>query len=424
MASPVRLSLDRLMNRIGALGRIGAFTDPVTGDTGVCRLALTGADRMARDQLVAWMRALGLTVSIDAIGNIVGLRAGRGPAGETAPVMLGSHIDSVATGGRYDGALGVLAGLEVVEALNESNVTTRRPIAVAAFTNEEGSRFAPDMMGSLVFVGGLPLGDALATVGIDGTTVGDDLARIGYAGSADTAPLMPSAFLELHVEQGPVLDHEGVTLGAVTGVQGISWTEFTIDGVANHAGTTPMALRHDAGHAAAAIACEVRRLVTALGPPQVGTVGTIRLHPGLVNVVAGQATLTVDLRNTDNDRLREAETLLHSFVDDLAAQEGVRIASRRLARFDPVAFDETLVSRVEALARDHGHAVRRLSSGAGHDAQMLAPVCPTAMIFVPSRDGISHNPAEHTDPAPIGAGAQVLLDLTLELANTTPETTP
>lgn len=405
----LRINAERLLERLAALARIGAIDGG-----GVCRLALTPEDKAGRDQVVAWMRDAGLAVGIDRIGNIVGTRAGRsgGP-----PVMTGSHIDTVRTGGRYDGNLGVLAGLEVVETLNDAGIETEHPLAVAAFTNEEGARFAPDMMGSLVYVGGLALDDALATTGIDGRSVGDCLGEIGHAGPDAVGSPRVRSYVELHIEQGPVLEDRGITIGAVTGVQGISWTEYTIKGVSNHAGTTPMRLRHDAGYAAAAIAAEVRRIARDLGGQQVGTVGALTLKPNLVNVVANCAILTVDLRNTDEGLLRKAEARLAAFVTGLAAAEGVDIESRSLARFEPVDFDPDLVAKVEALARNHGHSVMRLPSGAGHDAQMLARVCPTAMIFVPSVGGISHNVREYTSDGDITAGANLLLAVLSDLAN-------
>lgn len=400
---------NRLAARLDALAAVGAIDGG-----GVCRLALTAEDRAGRDRVVGWMRELGLAVTIDAIGNVVGLRRGleSGP-----PVMCGSHIDTVRTGGRYDGNLGVLAGLEVIQTLNDANITTRRPLAVAFFTNEEGARFNPDMMGSLVYVGGMPLGEALATVGIDGESVGDCLNKIGYDGAAPCGKPQVHAYVELHVEQGPVLDLEGVTIGAVEGVQGISWTEFTVLGVSNHAGTTPMRLRHDAGYVACAIAHHAREIARSLGGDQVATVGAIKLSPNLVNVIANQAVFTVDLRNTDEALLQEAERRLHAFATGVAQAEGVELSHRSLARFEPVAFDPGVVGLVEATARRLGHSVRRLPSGAGHDAQMLARVCPAGMVFVPSVGGISHNVKEFTALPDLEAGANVLLHTLLALAN-------
>lgn len=397
----------RLHRRIAELAAIGAIPGG-----GVARLALTDADRLGRDQVVAWMHELGLEVSVDRIGNVVGTRAGRE---DLPPVASGSHIDTVRTGGILDGNLGVLAALEVIATLDDAGIRTRRPLAVAFFTNEEGARFAPDMMGSAVCQGALDLESALAAVGIDGRSVGEELARIGYAGEA-TPGLDAYAFVELHIEQGPVLDREGITIGAVTGVQGISWTELTLRGVSNHAGTTPIALRKDAALVAAEITVALRRIALELGPPQVATVGALTLRPNLVNVVPNHALMTLDLRNTDEARLQESERRAFAAVAELAAREGVEVSQRSLARFAPVEFDERVIHRVERFAQALGHSVRRLPSGAGHDAQMFAPRCPTGMIFVPSVDGISHNVRERTDPAHIEAGADVLLQTLLSLA--------
>ncbi len=407
--SNLRIDLDRLMDRIQRLGQVGALEGG-----GVCRLALTGEDKAGRDLVVGWMRELGLEVTVDRIGNVVGLRPGET---EGPPVMTGSHIDTVATGGLYDGNLGVLAGLEVVETLNDAGVTTRHPLAVGFFTNEEGARFAPDMMGSGVHQGALSLDDCLATQGIDGTTVGDDLARIGYAGEAPVGGFRSKAFFELHVEQGPVLEEEGVEIGAVTGVQGISWTEYTIAGTSNHAGTTPMRLRHDAGYVAAAIATTARQIARDMGGDQVATCGVIELEPNLVNVIARGAKVTIDLRNTDEAKLQQAEGMMATKLRELAQAEGVEITARPLARFEPVDFDPAMIDLVAETAAGLGCSVKRMPSGAGHDAQMFAPNCPTAMIFVPSKDGISHNVREYTAPAEIAAGANVLLQVMLSAAS-------
>lgn len=408
MGRHIQIDSARLSLRLNKLAEIGAI--PGGGSS---RLALTDADKAGRDLVVRWMRELGLSVSIDAIGNVIATRTGTeaGP-----PVMTGSHIDTVGTGGRYDGCLGVLAGLEVVKTLNDAGIVTRRPLAVAFFTNEEGCRFQPDMFGSLVYAGGLTVDDALATVTVDGTTVGEELARIGYAGTARVGTPQVQAYVELHIEQGPVLEAGGFRIGAVESVQGISWTEFTLTGQSNHAGTTPMSMRHDAGYVSAEIGVYARRLALEIGGSQVATVGALTLSPNLPNVVAGNAVLTVDLRNTNNDQLCEAERRLFAFVAKIAAAERVTVAQRSLVRFDPVSFAPHLVARVEAIARDHGLAVKRLPSGAGHDAQMLAAVCPACMIFVPSVNGISHNVREYTAPEDLEAGANILLRLMLELA--------
>lgn len=403
---------ERLLASLQELGRIGALEGG-----GVCRLALTDEDKAGRDWVVAQMRTLGMSVSVDGIGNVVGLYGGQE---DVPPVMAGSHIDTVRTGGLYDGNYGVLAGLEVVRTLRDAGIRTRKPLAVAFFTNEEGSRFAPDMMGSLVFEGGLPLESALDTKGIDGTTVRENLERIGYRGLAPTGVMKVDSYVELHIEQGPVLDIEKTTIGAVEGVQGISWTEFRISGVSNHAGTTPMRLRHDAGHVAARVACFARELASELGGDQVATVGSMTVFPNLVNVIPNRVVFTVDLRNTDEEILRSAEQRLWTFADEAAAAEGTQISRRSLARFEPVAFNPELVSLVERTARGMGYSVRRLPSGAGHDAQILARKCPAAMIFIPSVGGLSHNVREHTEPGDLVAGARVLFRVLVQLAEIQP----
>ena len=403
------IDIDRLSQRLADLAAIGA----IEGTEGCARLALTDEDKAGRDLVVTWMKDLGLEISIDGIGNVIAVMPGEG-----APVMCGSHIDTVRTGGRYDGNLGVLAGLEIIETIQAAGITPSRPLAVGFFTDEEGARFAPDMLGSLVYVGGMALEEALDIEGIDGAIVGAELERIGYAGPAPLPGLVPHAFVELHVEQGPVLEIEGVTVGAVESVQGISWTEVVVTGQSNHAGTTPMHLRKDPGFVAAACANFARELALDLGHPQVATIGRIELHPNLVNVVAASATFTVDLRNTDEATLQESERRFHEFLTTAVEAEGCTVETRTLARFEPVIFDPEVVDLVEATATTLGYSVKRMPSGAGHDAQMLARVCPTAMVFTPSVNGISHNPAEYTSPEDLLAGANVMLHTMLKLAET------
>jgi N-carbamoyl-L-amino-acid hydrolase len=407
-SSALRIQSERLCGKLDELGQVGALEGG-----GVCRLALTPADRAGRDLVVRWMRELGLIVTVDRIGNIVGERAGRS-VGD--PVMIGSHIDTVATGGIYDGNLGVLAGLEIIQCLNDAGIETDKPLAVAVFTNEEGARFCPDMMGSGVHQGSLDLETMLAVRGIDGTSVEEDLAAIGYAGDMPCGSKRAAAFLELHIEQGPILEKEGITIGAVEGVQGISWTEYLWRGTSNHAGTTPMHLRNDAGYAATDLAVFVRCLALEQGGDQVATVGSIELRPNLVNVIPNHARMTVDLRNTDDEILTRCERQTLEYAAGLAQREGLELETRTLARFAPVSFDQRLVAMVENHAKELGHSVRRLPSGAGHDAQMFAPNCPTAMIFVPSQGGISHNIREHTSREDLQAGGNVLLRMALELA--------
>lgn len=405
----LRLSSERLMTRLDALGAVGA-----TPEGGVRRLALSDADKDGRNLVTGWMKELGLSVRIDRIGNIFGMRAGQE---NLAPVMTGSHIDTVFNGGNLDGNLGVLAALEVIETLNKAAIETRRPLVVAIFTNEEGARFQPDMMGSLVYAGGYELEKALDTVDEQGVVLGDELRRIGYAGNMPCGEIIPSAFVELHIEQGPILEQEGITLGAVENLQGISWTEVIFSGQANHAGTTPMHLRRDAGYCAGALTSFIHDLAKETGGAQVATVGVIELEPNIINVVPGRARVTVDLRNPDNFFLIEVEQRLQTFLLEIAKTGSVEVQTNSLARFDPVQFDDAIVRLIEENARALGHSCRRMTSGAGHDAQMMSRICPTAMIFTPSINGVSHNPAEATDPEDVMAGANVLLHTLLNLAD-------
>lgn len=406
----IRINRQRLLDRIAALAEIGAIEGG-----GVCRLALTDEDKAGRDLVVAWMHDLGLHVSIDQGGNVIAVRPDCEGRVDTPAVLTGSHIDTVGTGGRYDGTLGVLAGLEVMACLNDAGVETSCPMAVGFFTNEEGVRFQPDMMGSMVHQGHLPLDGMLASSDRDGCTFTAELSRIGYAGDVAVNSVRARAFVELHVEQGPVLEQEAISVGAVEGVQGLSWREYTFHGISNHAGTTPMSLRHDAGYAASELAVFARKLALDMGGDQVATAGTIILSPNLVNVIAKEAIVTVDVRNTDNDLLIQAETRLDAFAHDMADQEGLTLTIKSLARYDPTPFDPAVVDLVVSCAETFGQSVRRMPSGAGHDAQAFAPNCPTGMIFVPSVGGISHNVTEFTADADIEAGANILLQTMLGL---------
>jgi N-carbamoyl-L-amino-acid hydrolase len=411
----LRIDGDRLWQRLEALGEIGAVHGP-NGERGCARLALTDEDRQGRDLVMSWMADLGLEIAMDGIGNVVATRAGSEP--DAAAVMVGSHIDTVRTGGRFDGNLGVLAGLEIVETLAQHDLTTRRPIQVAFFTDEEGARFAPDMLGSQVYVGALAVEEALDVLAADdGARLGDELTRIGYAGPTPVpAASFPHCFAELHIEQGPVLEQESITIGVVTGVQGISWTEVTITGQSAHAGTTPLRLRHDPMAVAARAIHEARLIAAYLGAPQVATVGRLAVMPNLVNVVPSSVVFTIDLRNTSEEQLELAEAEVFAACRAYASDEGCEIAMRTLARFEPVEFDAGMIDLVESTAHRLGHSTRRMPSGAGHDAQMLARVCPTSMVFVPSLNGLSHNIAEYTSPADIEAGANVLLQVVLDRA--------
>lgn len=407
-----KISIDslRLLSRLSELGEIGRG-----GDGRLVRLAASDTEKLGRDTFVSWIEQAGLELAVDRIGNIFGIWRPEGVSDE-APLMLGSHIDTVIDAGIYDGCYGVLSGLEVIETLIEAGFKPSRPIVVAAFTNEEGVRYAPDMMGSLVYAGGLDVDTALATVGTDGTRLGDELRRIGFDGEHEPGFLRPYAYIELHIEQGPVLEREGIQIGAVENLQGISWQRVTVSGDANHAGTTPISMRRDAGHAAALVVTFLRERARNSNTPTVATVGCMNFEPNAINVIPSRVTFTVDLRDPDEDRLKEEEAALDAYLAQVARDEGVSFNVERLARFQPVTFDANIVELIEGAAARRGHTVRRMTSGAGHDAQMIARIAPSAMIFVPSLGGISHNPREKTADEDLVAGANMLLDVVCQLA--------
>lgn len=409
---------DRLWQSLMDLAEIGAYDDERTGLRGVDRLALTDADAAGRRQVIAWMEQAGLTVRVDRMGNVYGRRAGTDPT--APPVLTGSHIDSVATAGAFDGCLGVLGGIEVVRTLNERGITTRRPIEVGVFTEEEGVRFGTDMLGSAVAAGRLTLEYAHALTDREGRTLGGKLARTGFDGPADVRLDPPYAYVECHIEQGPVLAENDVEIGVVTGVQGISWQEITIHGRAAHAGTTPTHLRVDAGLAAARIIVHLRELVDSgeYGDLR-ATVGHLIVHPDLTNIVPARAELTVDLRNPDDAQMARAEEALAAFLRELeGGQPGLSLTVRRMAKTAYVPFDGGVQKVIAQAADDLGLAHISLLSGAGHDAQEIAALCPTAMIFVRGEyDGISHNPREYSTPQACAHGVDVLATTLLRLAD-------
>ena len=406
----VTINERRLLDRIGKLGQIGKDLDGKR-----TRLAADDAEKLGRDAVVAWMREAGLRVETDYIGNIFGIWETEENKGQE-PVMTGSHIDTVINAGQYDGCYGVLAGIEVIQSLKEAGVKTARPMAVAAFTNEEGVRYSPDMMGSLVYAGGMSAADACASVGIDGTVLGEELKRIGYAGTVEPGFLKPHAFVELHIEQGPILDAEGYDIGAVENLQGISWQQITIEGAQNHAGTTPISYRHDAGVAAAKVITFMRERCLKSNGKTVSTTGCIAFEPNAVNVSPSKAVFTVDVRNPDEAALQAEEKALADYLVELEKTDGVKITTERLSRFKPVLFDEGIVKLVEKYAGERNLRCRRMTSGAGQDAQNMALLCPTAMIFSPSVKGISHNPKEYTKDEDLIRCARVFMDVMSDLA--------
>ena len=409
---------DRLWRSLTDLGEIGSYADAATGLRGVNRLALSDADAKGRRHVVGRMRALGLEVIVDRIGNVYGRRAGSDPS--AAAVMVGSHIDSVPTAGIFDGCLGVLGGLEIVETLNDAGRVTRRPVVVAFFTDEEGCRFGTDMLGSAVATGRIPLEAAYELRDRAGLRVRDELERIGFLGEVDERLAPPHAYLECHIEQGPILAAAGREIGVVQGVQAISWHELTIVGRSAHAGTTPMELRADAGVAAARINLKLRDLIATgrFGAGMRATMGAVIPHPGLVNIVPGRVVCTVDLRNPDDASMQAAEAELIAFYQEVARAEKVEISWRQTARTPFVPFAGEVQERVARAAGARGLSSAPIISGAGHDAQEMSRLATAGMVFVPGqRDGISHNPREYSSPEQCAAGVNVLLDVLLSFSD-------
>ncbi|MDH4095025.1 MAG: Zn-dependent hydrolase [Betaproteobacteria bacterium] len=400
----LRINTERLWGSLMELARIGA-----TPKGGVKRLTLTDEDRRARDLFVRWAREAGLAVEVDAVGNIFARRAGTDAA--AAPVAMGSHLDSQPSGGKFDGAYGVMAGLEVLRTLEDAGVRTRAPLEVVSWTNEEGSRFTPVMMGSGVFANVFPLSHVRAQKDIDGVTVGDALQGIGYAGAA--APHGLGAYLEAHIEQGPVLEAEGRTIGVVQGALGQRWYDVTVTGQDAHAGPTPMELRRDALLGASRIIQEVNRIARAFPDNARGTVGFLQVKPNSRNVIPGEVRTTVDFRNARAATLDAMCAELERGVRAIEAECRVRVELRENTYFQPCEFDPAMVAGVRAAAAALGLSHRDIVSGAGHDAVYVARVAPTAMIFIPCEGGISHNEIESATPADLAAGCNVLLHAAL-----------
>jgi N-carbamoyl-L-amino-acid hydrolase len=417
MKTQVKINGERLYAALAELGRVGAYTDETTGLVGVNRLALTAADGEGRRLVVKWMRSAGLAVTVDAIGNVYARRAGL--EDHLDPVLLGSHIDSVPTAGTFDGCLGVLGALEVIQTLNDQNIHTRRPLMIAFFTDEEGCRFGTDMLGSATATRRLELQQVYALKDRDGLVLRDELHRIGFLGSEPVDRVKPHAYLECHVEQGPILRSKGLNIGVVTGVQAISWQELTIVGKSCHAGTTPMSFRRDAGLAGARINVALRDMTRSglYGADMRAAMGSVRLTPSMINVVSSRAVCTVDLRNPSDAKMALAEAELKRLCSQIASQDGVTITSRQTAKTPHVPFDESVQALIARTADGLGLRHEAILSGAGHDAQEWSRVCKTAMVFVPGEfDGISHNPREHSTLKQCADGIDVLAGAALALA--------
>jgi len=403
----LRINAERLWGSLMELARIGA-----TPKGGVKRLTLTEEDRQARDLFARWAREAGLSVSVDPIGNVFARRAGTDPA--AAPVAMGSHLDSQPSGGKFDGAYGVMAGLEVIRSLNDAGVRTRAPLEVVSWTNEEGSRFTPVMMGSGVFAGVFTLEHVRSQKDVDGVAVGDALRSIGYAGSGASHEV--GAYLEAHIEQGPVLEAEGKTIGVVQGALGQRWYDVTVTGQDAHAGPTPMELRQDALLGASRLVQEVNRIARGFPDYARGTVGFMQVKPNSRNVIPGEVRTTIDFRNAKAPTLEAMCAELERAARGIEAECRVRIELRENTYFKPCEFDAGMVARVRDAAAGLGYGHRDIVSGAGHDAVYVARVAPTAMIFVPCEGGISHNEIESATPADLAAGCNVLLRAALHTA--------
>jgi len=403
----LRIDGSRLWESLMDMARIGA-----TVKGGVNRLALTDLDQESRQLFTRWCEDAGCTVSHDAMGNIFARRPGRDDS--LPPIVTGSHLDSQPTGGKFDGTFGVLAGLEVVRALNDADFQTEAPIEIAVWTNEEGSRFAPAMIGSGTFAGVFDLADSLAITDADGASLGQELARIGYDGEGCGRQF--GAYFEAHIEQGPILEAEGKPIGIVTGAQGQRWYEINLTGQESHAGPTPMAVRRDALVGAAAIVLAVNRIGHEFQPGACATAGMIISRPNSRNVIPGAVFLTVDLRHPDDGRLTEMDQAFRAAANEAANANGLELALEQIWSFDATHFDDQCVAAVRAGAEGAGLAHMDIVSGAGHDAVYMAQVAPTAMIFVPCKDGISHNEIESATPEDIAAGGQVLLQAMLARA--------
>lgn len=407
MSGVPRINSERLLDRLRILGGIGR-----SPSGGLTRIAFTGEDYQARAQVIAWMQEAGLEVCRDPIGNLFGIQ----PERSEAPVLSGSHIDSVANAGHLDGALGVVAALEVLQTVRDNGIQVARPLAVAVFANEEGVRFQPDMMGSLVMAGGLSLEEALARTDTAGISLRDSLHAEPQTRAIQLNAIKPARFVELHIEQGPVLEAADTQIGIVEGVQGIFWAEVIFYGRAGHAGTTPLALRADAGLAAMSFATQLHQRLSALDDSQLLTIGEIELQPGMINVIPRTARLTIDMRNRNAAKLSEAKGILESTRRGIETAFGVHSEIKPKVDLSPVGLDGDIIARLGALAEKGGLSWQTLVSGAGHDAQMMAAIAPSAMIFVPSIGGISHNPREATHDEDLVAGANLLLDAMLDLA--------
>ena len=407
----LRINGQRLWDSLMELAQIGA-----TPKGGVCRLTLTDLDKQGRDLVTRWAREAGMTVTIDKIGNGFMRRPGRNNS--LPPIMTGSHIDTQPTGGKFDGNYGVLAGIEVVRTLNDHGIETEAPIEVAFWTNEEGSRFVPVMMGSGVFAKAFTLEHAYAATDTEGKTVKGELERIGYIGDQEPGDHPIGAYFETHIEQGPVLEDNDKTIGVVSGVLGIRWFDCTVTGMEAHAGPTPMALRKDALLAATRIMQDVVAAAHRHPPHGRGTVGMVQVFPNSRNVIPGRVKFSIDLRNSTDALVDAMAAEVKAFADQVAKEHGVQVHIEMVSSYPAQLFQPECVEAVGRAATRLGYSHMPAVSGAGHDAVYMAKLAPSGMIFIPCKDGISHNEIEDAKPEHIEAGCNVLLHAMLERAGT------
>jgi N-carbamoyl-L-amino-acid hydrolase len=407
--SNIRIDGARLWDSLMEMAKIGA-----TPKGGCNRLTLTDLDRQGRDLFARWCAEAGLAMTVDRMGNMFARR--RGEDESLPPVVMGSHLDTQPTGGKFDGVLGVLGALEVMRSLNDLNIRTRHPIEVANWTNEEGSRFAPAMVASGVFAGAYTLDEAYGIKDRDGLRLGDELERIGFKGDAPVGGRDIHAFFELHIEQGPILEDEGVDIGVVTHGQGQRWYEVTLKGFESHAGSTPMPRRRDALVGAARVVELVNRIGLAHPPLAVSTTGMLNPHPNSRNVIPGEVFLTCEFRHPDDAVLIVMDRALRDGIAEIAAAAKLEAKIEQVFSYAAVAFDPGCVEAVRRAAERCGLSHRDIVSGAGHDACYVSRVAPTAMIFTPCVDGVSHNEAEEISPAWASAGTAVLLHAVLDKA--------
>jgi len=407
--SNLQIDSARLWGDIHETAKFGA-----TPKGGVKRLTLGAEDKQVRDWFRTACEAAGCEVSVDALGTMFAIRPGRDMS--KPPIGIGSHLDTQPTGGKYDGILGTLAALEVVRALNDAGIETDVPLCVCNWTNEEGSRYAPAMMASAAYAGEYTTDDILGRKDADGITVADALDTIGYRGADAVGKQKFSAFVELHIEQGPLLEAENKTIGVVDRGQGIMWYDGTIVGFASHAGTTPMPLRKDALAAFSEVVLAVEKIARDFGPNAVGTIGEMKIDNPSRNVIPGDLAFTVDVRSSESKILDGMHSAIQAAAAEIATRRKVTIDVDQIWRKEPTVFDKRLVEAVENATKEMGYSHRRITSGAGHDACNLAGVVPAAMIFVPCKDGVSHNELEDATQADCTAGANVLLHTVLALA--------